>query len=189
MKLKATVWGLMAAVGTSMPAYAQPVCVDFEPPLPLGATYGAPAGNTIGDIVFTTNQIPVAVDFFFWPAAGGTFEYAEIDNAPVPIGAGQSIRTNNINLLFDFSAVGFTPSTTTFTFLDLGGNENFSVNGCPTFNGDLAKLPPLMCGTRLSVSSSGVPGGIEGKVEAQGPVFTLKVGGQEFWLDDVCVQK
>jgi hypothetical protein len=167
----------------------QQMCVDFEPPLVLGTQYGAPGPNPMGQVVFTSSQIPVAVDYFIWSNGGTTFNYAQIDPMASPIGSGQSIRTNNINLTFNFSQVGFLPVRVTFSYRDLGGNENLSVNGCPPFAGDLVNAPSAMCGANIAVSTSPMSGGVAGKVELQGLVFNMRVGGQEFWLDDVCVHE
>lgn len=172
-----------------MVAAQQQMCVDFEPPLALGTQYGAPVPNNIGQVVFTSNQIPVAVDNFIWSNGGITFNYAQIDHMASPIGGGQSIRTNEIDLTFNFSQVGFLPKRVTFSYRDLGGNENLSVNGCFPFNGDLANAPAAMCGANIAVSTAPVSGGVAGKVELQGIVFTMRVGGQELWLDDVCVHE
>jgi hypothetical protein len=162
------------------------VCVDFELPLALGTQYGAPAGHHPGDVIFTTNGIPVSVHDFEYGGGGGTFNVATIDTAPVPFGAGQSMNTNNINLEFDFTGLGFTPTKVSFEFLDLGGNENLSVNGSPIFNGELSSAPASLGGVNVSVSTTPVTGGKTGTVILTGPVKTLRVGGQEFWIDNVC---
>jgi hypothetical protein len=78
------------------------ICVDFEPPLTVGAQFGAPTGQQSGVVVFTTNNIPVSVHDFVFVGGGGTLNVAFIDVAPVPFGSGQSLRTNNINVEFDF---------------------------------------------------------------------------------------
>ena len=87
--------------------------------------------------------------------------------------------------MFIFSQVGFIPRRVTLAYLDLGGNENISVNGdpFPAFIGELANAPPAMGGANVVVTPSS---GGAGKVEIDGAVFILKIGGQEFWLDDVC---
>ncbi len=161
------------------------VCVDFEPPLTAGTRYGQPAGQKPGDVIFTPNGIPVAVWDFVWTNGGGTFGTARIEPAQPAFGQGQIINTNNINLEFDFTALGFTPGAVTFDFLDMGGFENLSVNGSPVFAGELAAAP-APAGFTISVNAAPVPGGKKGTVTITGPVKTLRIGGQEFWLDNVC---
>jgi hypothetical protein len=160
-------------------------CVDFEPPLAVGTEYGAPAGHSSGDLVFTSNGVNVSVYDF----GGGTFNVAYIDVAPVPFGSGQSIRTNTINLEFDFSAVGFTTAEVQFEFLDKGGTENLSVNGSPVFAGELSAAPASLGGVSVAVYTAPVAGGKKGIVILRGAVQTLRVGGQELWLDNVCARQ
>ena len=164
------------------------VCVDFEAPLTVGTHYGSPAGHHDGDIVFTTNGIPVSVHVFNSVAGPGTFNEAHIDVAPVPFGSGQSIRLNNIDLEFDFSGIGFSPSEVKFEFLDLGGSESLSVNGSPIFAGELSAVPSPIGGVNVFVSTIPVTGGKKGIVILTGAVQKLRVGGQEFWIDNVCAR-
>ncbi len=167
------------------------VCVDFEPPLTLGTQYGTPIPNTPGQVVFTTNGIPVSAYDFNFTNGSGTFNLAKIDKAPVAFGSGQSIRTNNINLEFVTSGLGFQTSQVTFEFLDLGGFENLSVNGSPNpiFVGELSAAPSPLGGAGVTVSTTPVTGGKKGTVTLKGIVDRLRVGGQEFWIDNVCASK
>lgn len=167
------------------------VCVDFESPLALGTQYGTPVSQSSGDIAFTTaSGVTVKIWDFHFTGGGGTFNLAKIDTAPVPFGSGQSIRTNNINLEFDFSQIGFTTVQVDFEFLDLGGFENISVNGSsPVFVGELSKAPTPIGGVTLAVSETPITGGKKGTVTLIGAVNTLSVGGQEFWIDNVCARK
>jgi hypothetical protein len=166
------------------------VCVDFEPPLALGTQYGTPVGQNPGDVAFTTtNGVTVKVWDFHFTGGGGAFNLAKIDAAPVPFGSGQSIRTNNINLEFDFSQLGFQTSQVDFEFLDLGGLENLSVNGSPLFAGELSSAPTPIGGVSLAVSATPVTGGNKGTVTMRGAINTLRIGGQEFWIDSVCARK
>ena len=170
-------------------ASTREACVDFEPPLQLGAQYGAPAGNHPGDVIFTSNGIKVSVYDFNFSTGGGTFGVATISVAPVPFGAGQSMNTNNINLEFDFSGLGFVPKEVSFEFLDLGGFENLSVNGSPMFIGDLSSVPSPIGGANIAVSTVPVTGGKTGGVTLTGTIQKLRVGGQEFWIDNVCARE
>lgn len=166
----------------------QVVCVDFEPPLIVGTQYGTPA-NSPGDLVFTTNNIPVLVYDFVFGGGGGTFNFAQIDPAvttPVAFGNGQIINTNNINLEFDFSGLGFQTNQVTFDFLDLGGLENISINGSPVIADELSAVPSPIGGVNLTVNATPFSGGQSGTATLTGAVTTLRIGGQEFWMDNVC---
>mgnify|MGYP003394174013 CR=1 FL=1 len=173
----------------SRKAGAGEICVDFEPPLSVGTQYGAPAGHQSGNVVFSTHGIPVSVHDFNSSGGVGAFNVAHIDVAPVPFGSGQSMRTNNINLEFDFSNIGFAPDEVKFEFLDLGGFENISVNGSPIFAGDISSVPNPIGGVNISVSTTPVTGGKKGVVILRGAVQKIRVGGQEFWIDNVCARQ
>ena len=174
----------------TIPVPGSVACVDFEPPLTLGTQYGTPVGQNSGDVAFTTtNGVTVKVLDFHFTGGGGAFNLAMIDAAPVPFGSGQSIRTNNINLEFDFSLIGFATSQVQFEFLDLGGLENIAVNGSSIFTGELAAAPSPIGGVSISVTTVPVTGGKRGTVTLTGVVKTLKIGGQEFWIDNVCARQ
>ena len=165
------------------------VCVEFEPPLVIGTNYGSAAGHNDGDVVFTTNNIPVSVHKFNFPAGGGAFNVATVVMPPVPFGMNQTIRTNNINMGFDFSNIGFTPSEVQFEFLDLGGFENISVNGSLAFSGELSTVLSPIGGVDIKIFTTPVTGGKKGVAILSGSVKNLIVGGQEFWIDRVCARK
>jgi hypothetical protein len=174
---------------TPTPIPASAVCVDFEPPLVLGDQYGTPAGQMPGDKAFATpNGVTVSVWDFSYTGGGGTFNLAQIDAATATFGSGQTIGTNNINLEFDFSQLGFETAQVDFEFLDKGGFENISVNGSPVFAGELSSAPTPLGGVSLTFSL--IPGTNErrGSETLKGVVKTLRVGGQEFWIDNVCAQ-
>lgn len=160
-------------------------CVDFEAPLIPGTQYGAPAGNSNGDVIFTANGIPVSVHDFDFTGGGGTFNEAHIETPPTPFGSGQTMRTNNIDLEFDFGGLAFTPSEVQFEFLDLGGFENLSVNGSAIYAGDLPAAPAAIGGVSVAVYTAGS----KGIVILTGAVQKLRIGGQEFWIDNVCAKK
>jgi hypothetical protein len=160
-------------------------CVGFEPPLTVGTQFGAPVGQTSGDVAFTSGGITVALADF--QIGGGTaFGVATIDNAPSALGGGQALRVNNIALDFDFRALPFLVREVRFDFLDLGGSENLGVNGAPPFVGDLTSAPPTIAGVNVAVTAGPVAGGTRGTVVLSGAVEVVRLGGQELWIDNVC---
>jgi hypothetical protein len=162
------------------------VCVDFETPLVVGTQYGAPAGQTPGSTVFNSAGIAVSVENFNYATSGGTFNLARVEAASASFGTGQVVRTNNINLEFDLSGVGFAVTSLDFDFLDMGGNENLAVNGSPLFSGERTSAPTPTGGANLSFASTAITGGKVGKATLAGPLKSMLVGGQEFWLDNLC---
>ena len=185
-----SIFGLVACIPSPVPQVA---CVDFEPPLVLGTQYGIPVPNTPGDLVFTSNNIAVRVWDFAFIGGGGTFNVATIEAAltsPTSFGTGQIMHTNNINLEFDFSSTGFKVAQVDLKYLDLGGYENLSVNGSsPTYIGDLAKAPSSIGGVNLAIVATPVTRGTTGTLTLTGTVKTIRLGGQEFWIDEVCARE
>ncbi|HEX4962490.1 MAG TPA: hypothetical protein VF173_16770 [Thermoanaerobaculia bacterium] len=183
---------VLFAVLLAMPGMAQPVCITFEPPpFVLGTTYGAPVGQVSGDLAFVTSGISGFVYKFSQVGGGTAFSRAFIDTAPVSFSPGQSLRFNNIDLQFDFSGVGFSVKKVTLSYLDLGGYENLAINGSSVYVGELTAAPAILGGVNVAVTSTPVPPptlGKMGTVTLKGAVRTLRIGGQEFWIDSVCAQ-
>ena len=113
---------------------------------------------------------------------------------PAAENSSQSMTLNNINAMFDYTALPFPVGKVTFDFVDLGGEENLDVNGLGRYEGDLAAIPPnFFPGFTVNVTTSAVPGGVVGTVEicaAPGEAIkSMTVGGQEFAIDDVKKQE
>ena len=175
---------------TPTPPPSGKVCLDFET-LALLTRYGRPVGHVPGDLAFISQNVRVIVETFRQPAAGFAFEYAQIVNPPVSFSSGQSLRSNNIGLVFDFRNLGFTPRRVTVDFLDLGGYENLGVNGLPIpiHTGELAAAPSPIGGVAVAVTTTPLPLPKSGKIgllELTGPVSSFRIGGQELWIDHVC---
>jgi hypothetical protein len=191
---KSAILFIFALVGAlfAVPSQAQ-VCIKFEPPdFVIGDVYGAPVGQSSGDWAFNSNGIDGYVYKFLLINSGTAFNTAYIDNAPVAFSPGQSLRLNNINLLFDFTNLGFIVKKVTFSYLDLGGYENLAPNPGGVYVGELSSAPPVINGASVAVTSSPVPPPIIGKtgqVVIKAPVVkTVLVGGQELWIDSVCAE-
>jgi hypothetical protein len=139
--------------------------------------------------VLTEGGIEVRVENFTWPS-GGTFNQADVMASTPDFGIGSQFAwMNNINFEFDFTGLGFHPMRVTFEFEDLGGFENISVNGDPppVFVGELISAPAGMGGTTISFAPrTTIPGGYKTVATVDGPVKTLRVGGQEFGIDQIC---
>ncbi len=159
--------------------------VEFESQ-PLGMQWGGPVGNAPGDLIFSENGIGVRVEFFNFAAGGGLFNLAQIDSSFSGFGSNQIMRTNNINLGFDLST---TPNCgVEIDVADLGGTENLQVNGAALFVGNLPAAPAAIApGVTLSLLNvAAIPGGYQGTLRLDGNVTKLVLGGQEFWVDNLC---
>jgi hypothetical protein len=168
--------------------FERQVCVEFED-LAAGTVLGAPAGHLPGSTVFFEDGVRVAVNDFRWVPTGGTFNFAQVDPpGMIPgLGSGQTLGINNLGVEFDFSALGFVPMEVTFDFADLGGFENLAINHLPVpvYAGELTGAPCPLGGVSCNFTTT--PGGL-GTGTLTGPVTHLRIGGQEFWIDNVCAR-
>ena len=162
-------------------------CIDFESPFIVGTMY---KGGNSGRIVYTSpDNIQMSTHFFHW-TNGGTLGSAGIEIPPKLFAAGQAIFMNNINLGFDFTKVGFPVSKVAFQYLDLGGFENFSVNDQKVYIGELRKVSSTIAGVNIQIlPNSQFPQNTSGKVIITGNIETVKIGGQELFIDNVCMGK
>lgn len=169
-------------------AVLAPVCVSFDGFL-IGSAAGGIHGDSPGDVIFTENGIPGSVHkFHHAPPDPPSFGEATVEaafTAPA-FGSVNIAHTNNINLGFDFTGLAFVPSSVTFDWRDYGGHENLKVNGSGVYIGELTAAPSPMGGAGVShVWTAGV-GVKQGTTTLTGAVSTFGVGGQEFYLDNVC---
>jgi len=182
---------LLALVGTllTLPSQAQPVCVNFGPPPPINTMYGVPAAQVSGDLAFTVNAIDAYVYNFSLLPAGTAFNRALTSMAPVSL-PGQSLRTININMLFDLQNLGFPVKKVTLNYLDLGGHENLAVNASGIYRGQIAAAPAILGNANVSVTSAATPPPVSGRTGTvtitSSQIKTFMIGGQEFWIDNVC---
>ena len=164
-----------------------PTCFTFEPPLVLGTTYGPPLAP--GATILTTGPLTMSIENFVQVSGNTSFNQAAISAPPAGGTGNQMFRTNNIN--FKVVSSG-SISLVTLDYVDLGGSENLSVNGSSVRAGDLTSLPTTIGGVRITVTqmpvlnAGGVQIGRSGKLKLQGPISQFLVGGQEFWVDNVC---
>ena len=165
-------------------------CVDFGAPLVLGTVYGSSTGLAPGSIAFTTAGIPVILRRFTMSSGNNSFGFAQLVNPPFVFASGQSLRLNNISVEFYFGNAQPVVQMATLAFLDTGGNENLSINGAQ-YVGDIRSVPPSLAGVSISVSTvplSPPSLGVSGRLTLKGVIHTFAVGGQEFWIDDLCVK-
>ena len=157
---------------------------DLEP---LGMAWGGPYGDSPGDVAFTENGVPVTLQEY-QNAGGPYFGECTIDAATATFGVNQTLRHNNIDTAYEIHTLGQPVAAVTFLFKSMGGEENLRVNGAPVFVGDIEAAPLAIApGVTYSASSWAIPGGVEGFAILVGDVQRLLVGGQESWIDEVCV--
>jgi hypothetical protein len=162
-------------------------CVKFNT-VPPDTRWGTPAGHSAGDIVHTEDNIDVAVQEFYWSATTTHFGSTRV-RPSFTVAGEQSINTNNINLEFDFTQLWFTPNKVTVIFRDTGGFENISVNGSTVIRGELESGSAGGISWTVDATPEANPNNRIGIVTIVGNVSSLKIGGQEFWIESVCAQK
>lgn len=156
------------------------------------AQYGTNAGGTVvnppGSTIFSVaGGVPVRIQNINL-SSGTFFGFARIEAAPATFGSGRVVNTNNVCLEFDFS--GKNVKEASIEFQDMGGWENLWVNGA-AYSGELTAAPATLGGANVIVTSSPIPGGKTGKVTVKsttGNINALRIGGQEFHLDNLCYQ-
>jgi hypothetical protein len=156
----------------------------------VGTQYGNPVGDMPGDFVFSESGVDVSVEFFDFSGGGGSFGFALVaaPGMDVPgagsfdFGSGNLIGTNNVNLEFDFTNVGFVVDHVTVQYANNGGSENISVNGGPVTATEIALAPANIApGVTLGVTQMGDIF----TLELTGVVTSFRIGGQEFGFDTV----
>ena len=130
-----------------------------------------------------------------------TYSRIAIVHSPLAsFGVDQVMNTNNTTALFDLSAI--VTDSICLEWLDLGGHEVLEINGhlvsSPDGYGQLLGLPTSIGGTSVQITGNpvitvvgGVPTitGYQGKLVIVGEVDSLRIGGQEFWIDNLCISE
>ena len=172
--------------------------VDFEAK-PLGETWGATNGIPQGSYMYTDNGIDLYVDELNSALYGITYVHNMVTVSPwAAFGTGQVLHTNNATVTFDLDSV--TTDSVCLDILDFGGFEVLEINGVSysSFNGygELAAAPLMLGGVQVQVignpiiqSTSSGPQtiGFNGRLVLHGNVDKLEIGGQEFWVDNLCI--
>jgi hypothetical protein len=167
---------LAAAIGI----FLSGCCLKFNDLAP-GTTYN------VGSTISTGGKI-IQVEQFQW--ANGTWSStgsAKIDSSNYAGGSGSELRANNVNFNFQLD---YPLSKLTFKFADYGGNENIKINNdfrnVPNF---LGLNNTTIGGVNVSVTAVQNISSIRGEMVLQGIISGFTVGGQEFWIDEVCLEK
>jgi hypothetical protein len=156
-------------------------CMEFETfppnvPHPVGTTY-------------THNDLYSELVSFQWDDgtwfSGGNATAVTSNNA---YGSGQEVNLNNINLRYIFDVDQ--PYIVIFRYADAGienGNINLGINGILSNTQDLSDLDGMnIGGVDVIVTRHDEPSIHHGTVTLIGRIERFGVGGQEFWVDDVC---
>ena len=159
-------------------------CIDFED-LTLGKQYLHGDSFIADDTGF---QAEISLEDFTWSSGGTTSAgYAEVQNGLLAGGSGQELQVNNTLLRFDFAEP---VSGLSVKYGEYGGNLNLEINGDFHVFEDFTDIGsgtpiPSLGGVDIFVNDD--PSSDLGEVKLVGIVEQLKIGGQELWIDDVCL--
>ncbi len=143
-----------------------------------------------GDVLFSVGAVDLYIDELQSLSGFVGFNYIAVDNSmSTYFGSPQSITLNNTCAGFDFST---TPADTVcLDFIDMGGHEQLTVNGStfltPGGYGELMGAPAMLGGVNVTVSGTSLGFGFVGTITLVGAITDFKIGGQEFWIDNVCI--
>jgi len=154
--------------------------------LSSGTRFGRFSGNTPGEVVYSQDNIHMSVENFFFSTTiafvdgevGGRGSEAFFPTPPLFL--------DNLNTRFDFTQLGFTADRVSFDYLELGGLDNFAVNGRPIIEiQQLNNLPTVVAPgvtlvNELLDASSG-----RSRITLTGEIESLLIGGQELAINTI----
>ena len=140
-----------------------------------------------GTYIASEDNIQLGFEMFF-DGFGATYGSASVTSALPTVGSGQVLTTSNILAVYDMSAFP-NVNEVSFVFFDGAGIENLQVNGYSLLTGELETMPAAVApGVTMSVTTSAYPGYQTGTVVLTGNVQKLEIGGQQFFVDHICVK-
>lgn len=155
-------------------------CLNFND-LSSGANYN------VGDVL-TTSGTTFLVEKFQWGNLNWTSD-GELTVTPgnKAGGSGPELNTNNVNLNFQ---IDYPVNEITLRFADYGGNSNVRINGALKNVNDIMSLNnSTISGVTVTISGNVTGGNWVGSIKLEGIISDFAIGGQEFWIDDICWQK
>ncbi len=173
--------GIDTGIDLDLPGVFRPAdCIDFED-MPASGNY------VVGDIFIADNtglQAKFTGEPFTWGGGGVTAGgYTSVEHANHAGHLGQDMMVNNILVDIDFGA---TVSGVTLQFGEYGGNLNLEINGDFRNFGNFRDVDGLnIGGVNVSIGGGGY-GNDVGQLVLNGSINSLKLGGQELWIDHVC---
>lgn len=113
------------------------------------------------------------------------YNFGKLVRAPLGFGSKEVFNTNNITLKFTcINRVKLV--TITLDYMDMGGTENLSVNG-KLYSGELDMVPSSLGRADITVTSTQLQTKAKtGNLTITGLIKEFKIGGQEFYIDNVC---
>ncbi|HNZ48457.1 MAG TPA: hypothetical protein PKN92_06385, partial [Candidatus Hydrogenedentes bacterium] len=159
-------------------------CTDFED-LQAGRTWDT--GDT-----FTSQGFQFSLTKFFYYPSGetdsGIANAGGNDSAIPGTPFSQTLWLSNVNCGLDFSNAPALPQCLSFEYGVSGGNVNLEINGDLLNEETVGALDGQTAGNVLvRVYPHPDNDDYTGRIDLYGNVQTLKVGGQEFYIDNLCL--
>lgn len=175
--------GLAVSVWASVCAAA---VLDFEN-VPVGTRYGRQFGNTPGQIVLTQDGIRMSVENFFFTSQNFVgFARGEVGGNVDPFFPSTPLELDNLNVRFDFTQVGFDVTQVSLEYLELGGLDNFSVNGQPIIETTPLSLLPTNIAPGVALLNELLDASTgRSRITLIGDIDSVLIGGQEFGVDTI----
>jgi hypothetical protein len=155
----------------------------------VGMAWGGAHGDAPGDLAFVEDSIPVRLRNFH-DGVATAFNECAIEWTPSGFGEANYMHFQSIDVSYETSALGQPVEAVLFQFADMGGLDNMKVNGAPMFVGDLELAPTAIAPSVTFIPVGTIPlpgGGITGMGVLLGDVQHLVLGGEDFYVDNVCV--
>jgi hypothetical protein len=158
--------------------------------LAVGAAWGAPHGDSPGDLAFVEDGIPVRLRKL-QRAVGTDFDECVIEWSASGFGEDNYMRFDKIAVSYEIHALGLPVEVVIFYFADwMSSIDNMQVNGGPMHIGDIESFPTNIAPgvTYHPINVTPLPGGgVSGIGVLLGNVQKLRLGGEQFYVDEVCV--
>jgi hypothetical protein len=151
-------------------------CIDFGGLL-LNRVY------TVGS-AFVASGTGITVRSFVWRNGIPTNQgFAQVQNRGLAGGAGNEMAVNNASLAFSLRGRA---RALMLRFGEYGGNLNITINGRFVNFNNFADINGASIGG-VNVSATNGFGNDRGRLVLTGPITSFSLGGQELWIDDVCI--
>lgn len=175
----------------------QEVCFNFND-LADKTKYGSDANQKPGTPIFKKDGIITSIESFITANASKEFGSITVEEKKLLFDGnfleaeGKVLFVSNVNLKWNFTNLPKGKAKRVcLNFIDGGGEENFSINGeAITVLNDWGSLQgkEVAKGVKASVSIKEDSDLLQGTICFEGALDSISFGGQEFGIDNVCIE-
>ncbi|MEM8528457.1 MAG: T9SS type A sorting domain-containing protein [Bacteroidota bacterium] len=170
------------------------LCLDFEE-LPKDAVFGRPTGFSPGDEVINQGDFQVSLEVFTDANREASFSAITVLDDPFSVNNasyGRGLFVSGINVKLNFNSTEEEITRIVLQYADGGGVENIAVNGgevqiIESFDDLDETLAPNV---DIFLERIGDTSNVDaGRLILEGNIQSLLIGGEELFIDDICVDK